>query len=47
MSIVTEDGSGRADAETFISVADASAYHADRGNAAWAALARAAAAADQ
>lgn len=39
MSIVTEDGTGRADAETFISVADASAYHADRGNAAWAALA--------
>lgn len=39
MSIVTEDGTGRADAETFISVADASSYHSDRGNAAWAALA--------
>jgi hypothetical protein len=39
MALVTEDGTGRADAESFVSVADATAYHAKRGNAAWAALA--------
>lgn len=39
MALVTENGSGLADAESFISVADATAYHAARGNAAWAALA--------
>lgn len=39
MSLVTENGSGLADAESYISVADATAYHAARGNAAWAALA--------
>jgi hypothetical protein len=39
MSIVTEDGTGKSDAESFITLAEASAYHADRGNAAWAALA--------
>lgn len=39
MSIIVEDGTGKADAESYCSVADASAYHAARGNAAWAALA--------
>lgn len=39
MSLIVEDGTGKADAESYISVADATAYHAARGNAAWAALA--------
>lgn len=39
MSIVVEDGSGLANAEAYISVADADTYHGNRGNAAWAALA--------
>lgn len=39
MSLIVEDGSGIANAESYISVADATAYHAARGNAAWAALA--------
>lgn len=39
MSIVTEDGSGKSDAESFITLAAATQYHSDRGNAAWAALA--------
>lgn len=39
MAIISEDGTGKADAESFISVADASTYHTARGNAAWAALA--------
>lgn len=39
MAIVVEDGTGLADAESYISVSDASIYHAARGNAAWAALA--------
>lgn len=39
MALVVEDGAGRADAESYISAADANAYHAARGNAAWAALA--------
>ncbi len=38
MALITEDGSGKADAESFASVADADAWHAARGNAAWAAL---------
>lgn len=36
--IVTEDGSGLPNAASFCSVADADAYHAARGSAAWAAL---------
>lgn len=36
MALVTEDGTGRADAESYISVADATAYHAGLGNTAWA-----------
>lgn len=39
MSLIVEDGTGLADAESYISVTDASTYHANRGNAAWAALA--------
>jgi hypothetical protein len=39
MALVVETGSARSDAESYISVADASAYHTARGNAAWAALA--------
>lgn len=39
MALTVEDGTGLADAESFISVADATSYHANRGNAAWAALA--------
>lgn len=39
MSIVTEDGTGKSDAESFIALATATQYHADRGNTAWAALA--------
>ena len=39
MSLICEDGSGKSDSESYISVADASTYHTARGNAAWAALA--------
>lgn len=39
MALIVEDGTGKADAESYISVADATTYHANRGNAAWAALA--------
>lgn len=39
MALIVEDGTGKADAESYISVEDATAYHADRGNAAWASLA--------
>ena len=39
MALITEDGTGRADAESYCSLADATAYHAALGNAAWAALA--------
>lgn len=38
MALVVEDGTGKPDAEAYMSVADADAYHAARGNAAWAAL---------
>lgn len=38
MAIVVEDGTGLANAEAYISVADADAYFLARGNAAWAAL---------
>lgn len=37
--LITETGEGRSDSESYISVADATAYHAARGNAAWGALA--------
>lgn len=39
MTLIVEDGTGLATAESYISVADATAYHAAQGNAAWAALA--------
>ena len=39
MALTVETGSGSATAESYISVADASTYHSNRGNAAWAALA--------
>lgn len=38
MALVVETGAGLANAEAYISVADADAYFAARGNAAWAAL---------
>jgi hypothetical protein len=41
VALVVEDGTGLANAESYASVAEADAYHADRGNAAWAALATA------
>ncbi|MGO4326739.1 DnaT-like ssDNA-binding protein [Cupriavidus sp. 2TAF22] len=36
MAIVVEDGTGKPDANSYVSVAEADAYHADRGNTAWA-----------
>lgn len=39
MALVVEDGTGKADAESYISVADADTYFAARGNATWAAIA--------
>ncbi|KAB0509682.1 DnaT-like ssDNA-binding protein [Pseudomonas moorei] len=38
MTLITEDGTGRADAESLCSVAYADSYHDARGNAAWLAL---------
>jgi len=38
MALIVENGTGRADAESYASVADADAYHAGRGNAQWSAL---------
>lgn len=39
MALIVEDGTGLATAESYISVINASTYHTNRGNAAWAALA--------
>lgn len=39
MSLIVEDGSGVAGAESYGSVAEADAYHASLGNTAWAAIA--------
>lgn len=39
MALVVEDGTGRADAESYISVNDADTYHSDRGNSTWGPLA--------
>lgn len=39
MALIVEDGSVVAGAESYISVADASTYHAAQGNTAWAAIA--------
>ncbi len=38
MALIVEDGTGRADSESYISVADADARHAALGNSGWAAL---------
>lgn len=38
MSLIVEDGTGKADAESYASVADADAYLAKRGNTTWADL---------
>lgn len=38
MSLEVEDGTGKSNSESYISVADATAYHTARGNAAWALL---------
>lgn len=35
MALIVEDGTGLADAESYLSVADADTYHADRNNEAW------------
>jgi hypothetical protein len=39
MALIVEDGTGKADADTYCSLADATSYHAAMGNTAWAALA--------
>ena len=39
MAIIVEDGTGKTDAESYISVADATTYFTNIGNTAWAALA--------
>ena len=39
MTLIVEDGTGLANAESYISVSDASTYHANRGNTDWAAIA--------
>lgn len=38
MSLIVEDGTGKSNSESYISVADADTYHSDRGNTDWAAL---------
>lgn len=38
MALITEDGTGIANAESYCSVADASAYHSARGNTTWATI---------
>lgn len=38
MSLIVEDGTGLADAESYISVAEADTYHSIRGNTTWATL---------
>ena len=38
MSLIVEDGSGMANAESYISVANADTYHSNLGNTAWASL---------
>lgn len=38
MTLIVEDGTGKSNAESYISVADADAYHSNRGNASWATL---------
>lgn len=38
MPLIVEDGTGRADAESYASAAEADAYHSARGNTAWASV---------
>ena len=38
MALEVEDGTGKSTSESYVSVADASTYHAARGNTAWASL---------
>ena len=38
MTLIVEDGTGLANAESYVSVADATTYHANIGNTAWAAI---------
>ena len=38
MSLIVEDGTGKSNAESYISVADADTYHSNRDNTDWAAL---------
>lgn len=38
MALIVEDGTGKSDAESYVSVADATSYHALRGNTTWALL---------
>ena len=38
MSLIVEDGTGLAGAESYVSVTDADTYHDKRGNTAWATL---------
>jgi len=38
MALVVEDGTGKADAESYISVADADTYHSNRNSTSWAVL---------
>lgn len=39
MAIIVEDGTGLPNSESYVSVSDATTYHANRGNSAWTALA--------
>jgi len=38
MTLIVEDGTGKSDAESYVSVAEADTYHSNRGNTDWAAL---------
>ena len=42
MALVVEDGTGKSDADAYVSQADADTYHSDRNNTAWASLTSAA-----
>ena len=40
MALIVEDGTGLANAESYVSVADATTYHTNYGNTAWTAIIR-------
>ena len=42
MSLIVENGTGKSDAESYVSVTDADTYHSNRSNTTWAALSTAA-----